>query len=741
VAERLRPRGGEQTGEGFSGSIALADDLLLVGGGDPDVRWGADAWERGVTGGWTEAGRLALSSAPVGEHAQAALDLGTVMRILQPAPRVVAVDHDVALVAVPGGPSTPRGVRVFQRESGSNGWLERGELEPIDGGASGQFGASLAIEGARALVGAPRSGTSGSVYVFERDDGGSTWTQTARLVPEGLGAGAGFGSAVALDGGSALVGAPGSQATGGVVIAFAMDPSTGSWSERGRLSPPTSQPGDAFGSALAIAGGELWVGGPGSNERRGAVYPFTREGSNGAWQRAGPLRVRGLEPGDRLGASVALGPQVAVAGAPLADGGIGRAAAFKRDDSGGWADAVWLDPGGRLETVAGAEVPCEAGAAERFACRDVNLLAFLPISELGGTPGEGLSDLWGWTDPETGREYALVGRSGGAAFVDITDPTMPVYLGALPAPRSGARDLKVYEDHLFFTGDGAGDHGMLVFDLTRLRDVRDPPVTFEPDVRYDGIHSAHNLVIDTESGFAYTVGNSGGGETCGGGLHIVDIRDPLDPTFAGCYMDSETGLIWQGRTHDAQCVVYRGPDQDYQDREICFASNETALRIVDVTDKGDPLPLAAASYPGLAYVHQGWLTEDQRYFYLDDELDELVGRTERTRMLIWDVSDLDDPVLVGEHLGSTGATDHNLYVKGDRVYQANYQAGLRVLDISDPENPVEVAFFDTTPYEGDPAGFNGAWTAFPFFESGTVIVSSMKEGLFVLRPHRQELVP
>ena len=221
---------------------------------------------------------------------------------------------------------------------------------------------------------------------------------------------------------------------------------------------------------------------------------------------------------------------------------------------------------------------------------------------------------------------------------------------------------------------------------------------------------------------------------------MVDVRDPMSPTFAGCYTDTH-GLIAPGRTHDAQCTVYAGPDEAYRGREICFVSNETAIRIVDVTDKANPVPISAASYPGMAYVHQGWLTDDHRYFYLDDELDELVGETERTRTFIWDVAELDDPVLVGSFEGPNNATDHNLYVKGDRMYQANYQAGMRVIDISDPEAPIEIGFFDTTPYDGDPPGFNGAWTAYPYFESGTVVVTSIHEGLFLLRPRRRALIP
>jgi choice-of-anchor B domain-containing protein len=316
-------------------------------------------------------------------------------------------------------------------------------------------------------------------------------------------------------------------------------------------------------------------------------------------------------------------------------------------------------------------------------------------------------------------------------MVDVTDPSRPVYVGLLAVEDGTAQDIKVYADHAFFIG--ADSTGMPVFDLRRLRGVSAFPVTLTADARYDGIASAHNLVIDTQSGFAFPVGASGGGDTCGGGLHMVDIRNPTTPTFAGCYTDTE-GLVWAGRTHDAQCVEYTGPDDDFQGRQICFASNETALRIVDVTDKDDPVPIAAATYPGMAYIHQGWLTEDQRYYYMNDELDELTGLAQRTRTLVWDVAELDDPVLVAEHFGSTTATDHNLYIKGDRMYQANYQAGLVILDISNPESPEEIGFFDTTPYGENPSTLAGAWTAYPFFESGTLIVSSTQEGLFLLRP-------
>ncbi|SVD27197.1 uncharacterized protein METZ01_LOCUS380051, partial [marine metagenome] len=297
--------------------------------------------------------------------------------------------------------------------------------------------------------------------------------------------------------------------------------------------------------------------------------------------------------GFSFGSTVAIGVGVAVVGAPGADGGRGRAAAFTRPESGRWSTGDWLSLTRGLPMITGEEVRCTDGLADRFACRAVDLLSFLPLGELGIAPGgtgptSGVTDVWGWTDPETRHEYALIGRIGGAAVVDITDPSAPFYVGLLAVENGTAQDIKVYADHAFFIG--AGNTGMPVFDLRRLRGARELPVNLQADARYDGIASAHNLVIDTQSGFAYPVGATGGGDTCGGGLHMIDIRDPVSPTFSGCYTDTE-GLIWAGRTHDAQCVEYRGPDQDFRGRQVCFASNETALRIVDVTEKDRPVPV------------------------------------------------------------------------------------------------------------------------------------------------------
>ncbi|MEO8620181.1 MAG: choice-of-anchor B family protein, partial [bacterium] len=238
-------------------------------------------------------------------------------------------------------------------------------------------------------------------------------------------------------------------------------------------------------------------------------------------------------------------------------------------------------------------------------------------------------------------------------------------------------------------------------------------------------------------------GTASGGERCSGGSLMIDMHDPLKPKFAGCFADVGTGRARGGYTHDIQCVMYKGPDKRYTGHEICMASNETTVSIQDVTDKQHVKVLSHADYPTPGYTHQGWFTEDQRHWYLDDELDEMGGigkSVEGTRTIIFDVADLEQPVMVKEWIGTTKAIDHNQYVRGDRLYQSNYKAGLRILDISDPINPKEVGFFDTFPGDDSPS-FAGTWNNYPFFKNGAIGVVSIGEGFFMVRDATRKPVP
>jgi choice-of-anchor B domain-containing protein len=395
--------------------------------------------------------------------------------------------------------------------------------------------------------------------------------------------------------------------------------------------------------------------------------------------------------------------------------------------------------------------PCVNGMAGTFPCDKVDLAAFLPVADIDGTAAAGVTanDIWGWTDPLTDKEYALVGLSNGVAFVDVTNPTSPVYLGNLPRTATASdslwRSVKVYRNHLYVVSE-APDHGMQVFDLTRLRNVASPPVTFDETAHYNNVSRTHTLAIDEETGYAYLAGSrpaagrtpgvdtcsdavtDGTGKLVGRGLHVVDIRNPAAPAFAGCVDDD-------GYTHETQCVIYRGPDAQYQGREVCFSANEDTLTVVDVTNKSAPRQLSRTTYAGRGYTHQGWLTGDQARFLLDDELDEQNFSLPKNRTFVWDVSDLDAPFVQGVFQGSTQSIDHNQYVRGLQAFQSNYRSGLRVVDVRDAASAglSEVGFFDVYPVD-DQALFNGTWSNYPFFASGTVIVSGIEQGLFVLRP-------
>ena len=391
--------------------------------------------------------------------------------------------------------------------------------------------------------------------------------------------------------------------------------------------------------------------------------------------------------------------------------------------------------GKSMNGISGLMFDCEDGSAVGFPCSEINLLSFMTLAELAGDIDPAklrLNDVWGWNDEELGREYAIVGLSLGTVFVDVTDPVEPIYLGILPMPvtaRSSVwRDIKVYNDHAFIVADGADRHGMQVFNLRRLRNG--PAGTFSVEALYDEFSSAHNIAINTASGYAYVVGARGSGETCGGGLHMIDIRNPVEPVFAGCFSDPATGNRGTGYSHDAQCVNYQGPDTDYQGREICFGLNENGVSIADVTDKANPVAISVGRYPDFGYVHQGWLTEDHRFLLVDDEGDERqLNRNTHTK--IFDVEDLDAPIMAATYEHATGSIDHNLYIRGNLGYQANYTSGLRILDLRDPLSPIEVGYFDTTPVDSS-VTFSGAWSVYPFLASGNILVSSINEGLFVL---------
>lgn len=406
---------------------------------------------------------------------------------------------------------------------------------------------------------------------------------------------------------------------------------------------------------------------------------------------------------------------------------------------------------------------CVGGMAGIYPCSNIDLLEFLPLATFGAG---NTNSLWGWTDPVTGKEWVLLGLNNGTAFVDISNPENPYYAGRLPPHGANSlwRDVRVYKDHAFVVSEATG-HGMQVFDLRQLRSATGPPDLFAETDHYDLVSNTHTLSINEETGRAVLVGTTGTGgnpnvRTCGGNLHLVDLdvllgiliadfeegdtsdwTDPAPSPFLGCYNDDAQS---PGYVHENQCFVYHGPDTAYTGHEICLASRGSAsnLDIVDITNPAAPVRIDSFHYQtaGSTYSHQAWFTEDHRYILLNDEFDES-DNGHGTRTWIFDAADLDNVAYAGPngyYAHATPSIDHNEYVRGSFVFQSNYTAGLRILELTDLDQDqlTPVAHFDVYPSD-DGATFDGSWNNYPFFASGVIPVSSIdgtQGGLYLLQP-------
>ncbi|RYP26056.1 hypothetical protein DL768_011866 [Monosporascus sp. mg162] len=385
-----------------------------------------------------------------------------------------------------------------------------------------------------------------------------------------------------------------------------------------------------------------------------------------------------------------------------------------------------------------------------FSCSGLDLYDFQSHFDLGSTTGEGAGS-WGWTSPD-GREFVAIAQQDGTSFSEVNPEGKLIYLGRLPqypdAEPSLWREIKGYKSYVVI-GSEAYYHGIQIFDMAKLLDV-DPasPVTYnnEDDIYYWNELPAgrsHNVVTNEEKNYAVAVGAQPRNSTCRSGLIFIDLTDLENLSSPGCAAED-------GYVHDAQCLVYRGPDERYVGTDICYGYNEDTLTIYDVTDKAAPKILSRISYEGAAYTHQGWVLDPewQHYLILDDEYDEYdavgPGAEGYPITYIWDVSDLENPKQTGYYRAGRKGIDHNQFVRDGFSYQSNYGGGLVILDVSSiPEDPTgagvkQVAFFDIYPEDDDVEGggsieFSGTWSHYPYFKSGYIVINTIERGAYVVK--------
>ena len=373
-----------------------------------------------------------------------------------------------------------------------------------------------------------------------------------------------------------------------------------------------------------------------------------------------------------------------------------------------------------IATTATAQIPCVDGNAGGYPCQNIDLMGYLSSDEVGG--GD-MNDIWGWVDPSDGTEYAILGRSTGTSFIDISDPANPVMVANLPTNTvtSFWRDIKVHDNHAFIVSEASG-HGMQVVDLTQLGSIDNPPQDIEADALYTGWGNAHNIVINESTARAYGVGTA---TFRGRPAHFGHQRPrQSDPhrRLRGrrIHPRRPSRVVHRPRRQlprQGNCVLLQREHRDHRRRDRPNRRHDDQLGGV----RGVELHA-----PGLAHRGPSVLHEQRRAGRagLRGEHDDVHLGCQR----------LERPQLIGTFVSETSAIDHNMYVLDTLVYQSNYRAGLRVLDLTNIENGEldEVAYFDVYP-SSDAAQFNGTWSNYPYLPSGVIPVSHIEEGVFFLK--------
>ncbi|KAJ6554221.1 hypothetical protein B0H19DRAFT_948068 [Mycena capillaripes] len=400
--------------------------------------------------------------------------------------------------------------------------------------------------------------------------------------------------------------------------------------------------------------------------------------------------------------------------------------------------------------------PCVNGYAgtevnNTYSCHNLDLYSFTPHANMGSTDLIG-NDIWGWAYTSDGvtREFGLVAQQDGTAFVEVLPNGQIAYLGRLPTQTVSSiwRDIKVIGNYAYIGSEAIG-HGIQVFDLLELLDtsLASAPKEFsihsDLTAHYDGlpVGRSHNVVAHAAKNLIVAVGSVPRTDICAAGLIFIDVTDPSSPKGAGC-------AAADGYVHDAQCLVYYGPHAEYNGTDVCYSFNENSFTIYNISDLSAPLIISTTPYYGVTYSHQGWVVDEknQTHLLLNDEWDEARSRgwasDQKTTTYIWDIIDLERPVLTGHYKSPAVAIDHNLYVHNGLAYESNYNSGLRIVNVSSvAEDPTgagffEAAFFDVHPEDDDINGvaeFGGAWSVYPYFESGYLLLNTLERGLFVVK--------
>ncbi len=343
---------------------------------------------------------------------------------------------------------------------------------------------------------------------------------------------------------------------------------------------------------------------------------------------------------------------------------------------------------------------------------NLELLANVPVGEDG-------NDIWGYVD-SNGIEYAVMGSATKVSIWSLEDPTNPILRTEVPGDMSIWRDMKSFENHIYFTTD-EGNDGLGIIDMTNAPETI-TSLYWTPELTIAGftdvLQRCHNLYID-EEGYCYLSGCNIPDQFNTNGVIILDLnQDPNEPVMIG----DITGAY----SHD---VVVR--------ENLLYTSDirNGEFTIYDITDRTNPVRLAAQQTSS-DFTHNAWFSDDGRYLFTTDEL-------ENSYVDCYDISDLDNIFQTDKYrpleTEGDGVIPHNAHFINDYVVTSWYTDGLVIMDVSDPFNIVKIAAYDTFKDEAAITGrwFQGVWGAYPWLPSGLVLASDINTGLYVFQPTYQ----
>jgi choice-of-anchor B domain-containing protein len=311
------------------------------------------------------------------------------------------------------------------------------------------------------------------------------------------------------------------------------------------------------------------------------------------------------------------------------------------------------------------------------------------------------NDIWGYVAPN-GKEYALLGATTGLSVVDCSVPSAPVERGFFPWATSIWRDIRTYSHYAYVSSEGGA--GFQIIDLNNA----DAPVSL-------GIfgtsyfNNAHNVCIDVGTGKMYFIG-------CNTGTPVFDLlANPANPPFVGYALGSGNSNYF----HDL-CV-----ENGYGYGSMIYNGQ---LRIMNMATF-PPTSISNSATPS-AFTHNAWPNAAGTLCVTTDERNGGVVK-------FFDITNKASPIGRGQFTPNVASIPHNAFLIGNLCHCSWYTEGYRCIDVSDPNNPVEVASYDTWP--GASGSYDGAWGVYPFQPSGNIYISDITTGLHIVRPQITDL--